>query len=101
MEQEPQIIKYFNIEPKNMDKRVRVFKHQLLEDIITGAIKEDEITFGMDVVKRHWRSLYTKLINENRDEEGQEITIYAQQALQTLRGKLEEVRNHDTTSNRK
>lgn len=59
----------YDIEPKNMDKRVRVFINQLLPDILHEAHSSEGIRWGFEVLGRHARRFGLKLIEADMPDE--------------------------------
>lgn len=59
----------YDIEPKNMEKRVRVFITQLLPGIVLGVHTEEDVKWSFEVLGRHARRFGLKLIEADMPDE--------------------------------
>ena len=59
----------YDIEPKNMEKRVRVFINQLLPGIVRGIQEPEDVKWSLEVLGRHARRFGIKLIEADMPDE--------------------------------
>lgn len=85
----------YDIEPKNMENRVRVFIEQLLPGIVQGVSTPSDIKWSFEVLGRHAHRFGLKLIEANMPEEYLKMLIAVNDTVGQILVKQQEMFNHD------
>lgn len=84
--------KLYNINPLDMQKRVRVYVNQLLPEIVNGAHSIDEIVFSIEVLKRHFTRFTKALYKHNASSYYHDVVYVTVKAYNELYKKYWDVK---------
>ena len=87
--------KSYDIDPTNMEKRVRVFITQLLPDIVDEAKTIPDMIFAYSQIVKHTYRFVLRLERDNLLEEIVNVQIAAHEAMKELSKRYEAVRKNE------
>ena len=90
----------YDIQPGNMEKRVRVFINQLLPGIVRGVLTQNDLRFAYDVLGRHTHRFIPKLIEADMPDEMLMVLIAVSETVTKLLIKEREMMKREQTETR-
>ena len=81
----------YDIEPKNMEKRVRVFITQLLPGIVRGVQGTEDVKWSLEVLGRHAHRFGFKLIEADMPDEYLTVLIAVSETTTQILKKQQEM----------
>ena len=85
----------YDIQPTNMDKRVRVFINQLLPQIVNEVEQLSDLQFAFDVLGRHVHRFTPKLVKADMPDELLIVLIAVSETITKLFKKQRELVERD------
>lgn len=85
----------YDIEPKNMEKRIRVFINQLLPGIVRGVQGPEDVKWSLEVLGRHARRFGLKLIEADMPDEYLMVLIAVSETTTQILKKQQELIQHE------